>query len=500
MTKKPKNKIKVSPFNLNDYTEKSLKESWDIIKDIATNKYGITFYEPHFEIVSFEDMLHIYTGSLPISYDHWSFGKKYEQLYKQYSKDRLSIAYEIIFNTSPAICYLLEHNSPSMQGLVQSHAAIGHSAFFRNNCYFKEFTNAGTIIPFLQQSVEFIHECERKHGYKEVERVLDVCHALELYAIDRSVEKQKTQKQREAQQAKRAEAKDKDYNVNIDTIKVDKLTAIDGGRSRMKEENIVKFIAKHSPSLKPWQREIMQIFCKIHQYLFPQMLTKMMNEGYASFWHYTIMHDLMDEGLLNPSGSLEFLHSHCSVLRQPDFDQPGYGGINPYKLGFEMFKDIKRICTEPTEEDKRWFPGLVGKNWIEEVKFAAYNFKDESFVLQYLSPKVMRDLKLFIVTDDAKEENLEISDIHDDEGYKVLRRKLADSYNFLNRIPDMYIEGWDAKRTRKLYVCFKEKDKVELQLNDVTGTVLELIKSVWGFPVVFKVYKEDGTVDEFTEE
>jgi spore cortex formation protein SpoVR/YcgB (stage V sporulation) len=138
----------LNPFILDDWTSDSLEVSWNIISNLATEKYQLTYYKPSFEVVNFEDMLHIYTGSLPIMYSHWSFGKSYMELHKRYMADRMGVAYEVIFNTNPALCYLLEHNSPTMQGLVLSHAAIGHSSFFRNNVLFKEMTNASTIIPF----------------------------------------------------------------------------------------------------------------------------------------------------------------------------------------------------------------------------------------------------------------------------------------------------------------------------------------------------------------
>lgn len=162
-----------NPFEKEDWDEESLESTWQIVKDVAEKEYGLTYYKPSFEVVSFEDMLHIYTGSLPIMYDHWSFGKKYLELHKRYMADRMGVAYEVIFNTNPALCYLLEHNSPTMQGLVMAHASIGHSAFFMNNELFKEMTNANTIIPFLKNSKNYIKECEEKYGIDKVTDLLE---------------------------------------------------------------------------------------------------------------------------------------------------------------------------------------------------------------------------------------------------------------------------------------------------------------------------------------
>lgn len=487
-----------NPFECDDWTEESLSQTWELVKDLAVNKYGLEFYTPHFEVVSFEDMLHIYTGSLPIMYEHWSFGKAYTDLHKKYMNDRMGIAYEVIFNTNPALCYLTEHNSPAMQGLVMAHASVGHSAFFRNNHLFKEMTNAAIIIPFLKNAKKFIGECEDNYGAENVEKLLDACHALSLYAIDRRPIKQKTSKEKEAIRQKRSENKDKDYDVLLEDLKRPQLVSEISTSKRLREENILKFIGKFSPSLKSWQREIISIYCKIQQYLYPQMLTKLMNEGFASFWHHTIMSDLSDQGLLGPGSTIEFLHSHCSVLRQPEFDEKGYYGINPYKLGFEIFKDIRRICETPTEEDREWFPDLVGKNWVEQVQFAAYNFKDESFILQYLSPKVMRDLKLFTIHDNEDDSKYLVSEIHDDEGYKTIRMKLSQSYNIGNHIPDLYVEGWDARKSRSLFLCYQEKDRVELEIEEGGGgeNVMSLIKQLWNYPLYFKYIHTDGEIDK----
>ena len=94
-----------------------------------------------------------------------------------------------------------------------------------------------------------------------------------------------------------------------------------------------------------------------------------MNEGWACFWHYTILNHLYDEGLVTEKFMLEFLHNHTNVVAQPEYNSPYYSGINPYALGFNMFIDIRRICEHPTEEDKAWFPEIAGSNWLDTVHF-----------------------------------------------------------------------------------------------------------------------------------
>ncbi len=124
------------------------------------------------------------------------------------------------------------------------------------------------------------------------------------------------------------------------------------------EENLLYFLEKQAPRLKPWQRELLRIARHISQYFYPQKQTKMMNEGCATFVHYEIVHRLHEKGLISDGALLEIMHSHTSVIFQPEFDDPRYNGINPYALGFAMMRDIKRICTEPTDEDRDWFPEI----------------------------------------------------------------------------------------------------------------------------------------------
>ncbi|MEI8633899.1 SpoVR family protein [Vibrio sp. PP-XX7] len=116
---------------------------------------------------------------------------------------------------------------------------------------------------------------------------------------------------------------------------------------QVNHRKIFSILLKNTPHPEPWQREIVRIICKISQYFYPQKQTQVMNEGWATFWHYTILNHLYDEGLVSEKFILEFLHSHTSVVAQPAYNSPYYNGINPYALGFAMFKDIQRICQTP---------------------------------------------------------------------------------------------------------------------------------------------------------
>ena len=210
------------------------------------------------------------------------------------------------------------------------------------------------------------------------------------------------------------------------------------------QENILYFVEKYSPKLEPWQRELVRIVRKLAQYFYPQAQTKVMNEGWATFWHYTILNRLHEQGLVDDGFMLEFLKSHTNVVAQPAFDARNYGGLNPYALGFAMFTDLRRICERPDAEDRAWFPDLAGSDWRTTLDFAMRNFKDESFIAQYLSPRLMREFHLFAVADHADEDTLRVDSIHDEHGYRRVRQLLAQQHAQETRVPDVQVVATTA--------------------------------------------------------
>jgi spore cortex formation protein SpoVR/YcgB (stage V sporulation) len=258
------------------------------------------------------------------------------------------------------------------------------------------------------------------------------------------------------------------------------------------QENLLYFIEKNAPLLEPWQREVVRIVRKISQYFFPQRQTQVMNEGWATYWHYTLLNTLYDEGLLTDSFMMEFLHSHTNVVYQPGYDEPWYRGINPYALGFAMWQDIRRICEAPTAEDRQWFPDIAGSDWRETFDFAMRNFKDESFVAQFLSPKVMRDFRLFAILDDDKDARLKVSAIHDEAGYRRVREILSDNYNLGSREPNLQVWDVDVRGDRSL--TLRHQAYLRRPLSGDCEEVLKHVAHLWGFAVRLEVAREDGSV------
>ncbi|HNK33738.1 MAG TPA: SpoVR family protein, partial [Plasticicumulans sp.] len=254
----------------------------------------------------------------------------------------------------------------------------------------------------------------------------------------------------------------------------------------------------NAPLLEPWQREIVRIVRKIGQYFYPQRQTQVMNEGWATFWHYTLLNRLYEEGRVSDGFMIEFLQSHTNVVFQPEFDSPYYSGINPYALGFAMMSDLRRICENPTPEDRRWFPEIAGGDWLKVLDFAMRNFKDESFIAQYLSPKLIRDFKLFAVLDDDKADTLEITAIHDDDGYRKVRQSLSDQYNLGSREPNIQVWNVDRRGDRSLTLRHSVYNRRPLN----AGTTYEVLKHMfrlWGFTVRLEAVDENGKVSLVNE-
>src|SRR5579863_8553220 len=206
------------------------------------------------------------------------------------------------------------------------------------------------------------------------------------------------------------------------------------------EENLLYFLEKRAPRLKPWERELARIVRNVSQYFYPQKQTRLMNEGCATFVHYEVMHRLHERGLITDGAFLEAMHSHTNVIFQPEFDDRRYSGINPYALGFAMMQDVKRICTNPTDEDREWFPDMAGNgDPYGTLRDAWANYRDESFVLQYLSPRLMRHFRLFKVMDEASQDALVVDAIHDERGYRDLRSALSRHYDISRQEPDIQI-------------------------------------------------------------
>ncbi|WIY27464.1 SpoVR family protein [Parasedimentitalea psychrophila] len=490
-------------FDGPEWTFELLEKARDVIEDIALQDLGLDVYPNQIEIISSEQMLDAYScAGLPLMYQHWSFGKHFVRDETLYRTGRQGLAYEIVINSNPCISYNMEENTMAMQTLVMAHAAFGHNHFFKNNYLFLQWTDAAGIHDYLAFAKNYIAACEERYGLEAVEEILDAAHALQAQAVFRyGRPPQPTVAEKKAMQRVRDGYESSQSLLDLWTDATMRRETSDDGdedpaisaRQRelnLPQENVLYFLEKNSPILKPWQREMLRIVRSLAQYLYPQKQTKVMNEGCATFVHYYIINQLYQHGRLTQGAFMEMMHSHTNVVLQPDYDDGRFGGINPYALGFAMMTDIRRICEAPTDEDREWFPDIAGDpNWRGVLKDAWANYRDESFIQQFLSPHLIRKFKLFTLSNDADRPNLEVSHIHNRAGYRDIRRELARSYDLAYLEPDIQVTDVDLRGDRELKLTHFARNGIQLEPGN-RDEVLKHARRLWGYNVVISVKTE----------
>ncbi|MDW4549888.1 SpoVR family protein [Defluviimonas sp. D31] len=470
----------------------TLRRTYDAIAKVAAEELELDTYPNQVEIISSEQMLDAYSSiGMPLMYHHWSFGKRFMHDEKLYRKGAQGLAYEIVINSNPCISYCMEDNTMALQALVIAHAAFGHNHFFKNNHLFRQWTDADGILDYLDYARGYIAQCEERYGAREVEHLLDAAHALMPTSVFRH-RRLPSASLREEAERRRERLEEEERAANYLWASFDRATRPSEADEEMRErkrrmglpeENLLYFLERHSPILKSWQREVLRIVRNISQYFYPQRQTKVMNEGCACFVHYYITHALHDAGQLTDGAMLEILHNHTNVVAQPGYGTPGHATFNPYAIGFAMMQDIRRICEAPNEEDREWFPDIAGaRDWRGVLKDAWANYRDESFVQQFLSPKVMRDYRMFALTDDEGDPFFTVDAIHDERGYRELRAALARSLDVSVNDPDIQVSDVDLLGDRRLRLRHVQRDGVPLDPATRDAT-LAYLGQLWGYEV-----------------
>jgi stage V sporulation protein R len=477
-------------FTGSDWDFSLINHIYETVEPIALQEMKLNIYPNQIEIISAEQMLDAYSSiGMPLFYKHWSFGKQFVTNEMLYRKGLRGLAYELVINSDPCINYLMQENSATMQTLVIAHAAFGHNHFFKNNYVFKQWTDAEGILDYLEFAKRYIAQCEERYGQLAVERVLDAAHALMNQGVHRYPRIRPRDLKAEAErEAERQAYRDRIYDDLWRTVPVGaKAASVPRDERRaalgLPQENILYFLEKTGPRLDSWQREILRIVRLIAQYFYPQRQTKAMNEGCATYTHYRIMTILHDRGWITDGAFMEFIQSHTNVVYQPTFDSGHFGGFNPYSLGFGIMSDIERICMDPTPEDRDWFGDIAGsRDPVEVLKDIWANYRDESFVSQFLSPHLIRQWRLFQLLDRESESELRVEAIHDERGYRRIRRALAREYDIARQEPDIQVVDVDLAGDRTLMLEHAVTDGVVLDASDA-AMVLQSLANLWGYEV-----------------
>ena len=465
--------------------------AWKDRIEALARGYGLTYPEVVFEVLGYDKLNEVAAfGGFPTRYPHWRWGMAFEQLSKSYTYG-LSKIYELVINTDPCIAYLLETNEMVDQKLVMSHV-YGHADFFHNNFWFSR-----TNRKMLDQMANHASRVRRYHdlyGQNAVEEFFDVCLSLENlidvhrpFRPDADHELPRAQADlpdeliADADQVARMKAKEyMDDFVNPESfLKAQREKAHAESQKKKKhpesaERDVLLFLMENAP-LTGWQRNVLGIVREEAYYFAPQAMTKIMNEGWASFWHTR----LMTQHVLCPNEAIDYAdrHSGTTVMQK--------GRINPYKLGLELFLDI----------EERWNTGRHGRDWencddaaeranwnthanagLAKVFEVRKHHNDATFLDEFLTPEFCAEQKLFNFEFDQRGNQWRIAT----RDFQTVKQKLLGQLTNLGQ-PVIEVEDANFENRSELLLVHRH-DGVDLDQSYAQAT-LKNLHALWKRPV-----------------
>ncbi len=425
-------------------------EYWDARIREKVAEFGLDVYEQEFEICDQNAMLGFmaYHG-MPAHYPHWSFGKAFEQIKTMYDYGVQGLPYEMVINSDPCLAYLMRDNSLCLQVLTIAHV-YGHNDFFKNNFNFKVATNARETIAAFKARADRVRAYieDPSIGAEAVELFLDAAHAL-AYNRRRNIAVRKLAPEEQRERALERSRPRPDPFAHL--VQREPEPEPELRRIPLEpEEDLLLFIRDHNPHLAEWQKDLLTIVDEEARYFLPQIETKIMNEGWASFWHHRIMNALD----LPQDLHIEFLVRHNQVVC------PHPGSLNPYHIGFVVWRDIEqRYGTEKLFE-------------VREVD------RDVSFLRRFLTRELVQELDLF--TYKPRGEHLVVTKVADEDSWEEVKRELLRRIG-MNAFPVIRIYDADYRGRRALYLVH-EHDGRDLDMTSAEKT-LGYVRELWGHDV-----------------
>jgi len=451
-----------------DWDTKDL-EYWDERIREKVEEFGLSCYPQEFEICDHFQMLgYMAYSGMPSHYPHWSYGKSYEKLKTMYDYGVSGLPYEMVINSSPALAYLMRDNSLCLQVLTIAHV-YGHNDFFRNNFTFKS-TRAELTLNLFKIHADRVRSYaeDPSIGTEKIETILDAAHALAIQCR-RNLAIKKLSREEERQQVLAASQPSTDPFQRVH--KRQEYIPPDLERVPLSpEEDLLLFIRDHNPYLSEWEKDLLTIVHEREQYFIPQIETKIMNEGWASYWHREILNNLN----LPQELYLEFLVRHNQVVR------PHPRGINPYHIGLKLWDDIKRRHDNPTAEEIEKY-GKPSKTGMQAIFESRDVDRDVSFLRRFLTEELMREMDMFQY--EPRGEELVISKVSDKESWREVKETLLKSVG-MGSIPVIKIEDADHNHSRILYTKHYH-DGRDLQLEYAERT-LAYLHRLWRHEVILE--------------
>ena len=449
--------------------------------------FGLDFYDTVFEVLDYDELSEIAAlGGFPTRYPHWRFGMEYEQLSKGY-RYGLQKIYEMVINNDPCFAYLLRCNQRVDQKLVMAHV-YGHNDFFKNNVYFDHTSRK--MIDETANHGNRIRSYMDRYGEEPVENFIDSCLSLEnLIDVHSTYIKRRDDvdrydfdrdRQEEDPSPKMRSKGYMDGFVNPPEYLKEQAKKREEEKKKAKqfpenpERDVLLFLMEHAP-LNPWQRDVLSIVREEAYYFAPQGQTKIMNEGWASYWHSTIM----TTRTLEPSELLDYADHHSGTMATSP------GRLNPYKLGIELLRDVEERwnkgqfgpewdACDDAETRRTWDKQLgLGRKKIFEVR-RVHN--DVTFIDTFLTPEFCQRYKLFAF---KYNEQGEVYEIESREFKKIKDRLLFNLTNFGQ--PIIRARDGNYRNRGELYLQ-QEHFGIDLKLDHAQDTLRHLHR-LWTRPV-----------------
>lgn len=460
-----------------DELDRALPVIWEIAE-----RYKLQPMTTHFEVIPQHIVNEIGAYGIPGRYSHWTHGQAYARQ-KSLHDYGLSKSYEIVINSDPSLAYLLDSNPPVVNKLVMAHV-LGHTDFFKNNWLFKRTRR--DMPHGVVASAGRIAAYEDMHGRAEVERFLDAALVMSLHVNpdlpDRQPPEQQVASWRENLEALRRPRRRGQFDDILGGAPGGVLTDVKLNIPLEPDHDVVGFIRDFAPDLDDWQRDILDVVRSESLYFWPQRRTKIMNEGWASYWHKRILREMASLGQLRQDEDEEWMRLHADVTR------PRVDGLNPYHFGMKVFEWIEDYWNgRLTEAENRWlermdlprqplYDGPLEESpALPKLREAMMVEDDQAFVRNHLNRITASRLGLFVYEERVVSDERRY--VVTENGWQQIRDRLAASLNNCG-IPYLEVVDGDFQGRRELYVrhAFEgtELDHAYLEMS------LPYLRLLWG--------------------
>ena len=433
---------------MNDWSFSDLELYDERICEIAKS-HNLDWFPIIYEICDYYEMIgHMSYHGMPSHYRHWSYGKSFERTHQMYNLGVEGLPYELIINANPSIAYLMRENPLYLQILIMAHC-VGHSDFFKHNRIFKDTRPEQTVIKFKSARDRIKKYIENPSiGIEKVEKILDAAHSIR-FQTERYGRKRITHEKIKADYIDKIN-KSADLSlyadVDLDRVPIDP------------DYDLLGFLIEHGKHYEDWELDLLEIVRTESLYFIPQVQTKILNEGWACFWHFKIMNELN----LDQKYHIPFLKSHNQVVR------PHIGGVNPYNIGFYIFNKIER------------------EMGLDECFLTRSTHDDVSAIRMFLDQEDFEELNLFSYSHNKNA--VVIDDVSDEIGWEQVKQELVRNTG-VNPIPRVYVD--EITEFDEL-ILVHEHDGRDLELN-YAETVVNQVKKLWYGDVKLFTVIEDET-------